>query len=67
MAILKNRARCKKCDDVVESVHRHDWKQCKCGAIFVDGGKDYIRRGWDGGSADEVIEELSEFDVSTED
>jgi len=43
--IYVNRARCKKCGDVIESKSVHDFKQCKCGAIFTDGGKDYIRRG----------------------
>ena len=43
--IVRNRAQCRKCGDVIESKHRHDWVSCKCGAIFVDGGHDYIRRG----------------------
>jgi hypothetical protein len=55
--IMHNKAKCKKCDSVIESIHRHDWKSCKCGAIFVDGGKSYIRRG----GKLEDIEELSEF------
>jgi ribosomal protein L37AE/L43A len=45
MKIIRNSARCKKCGDEIESRHRHDWVQCKCGAIFVDGGKEYLRRG----------------------
>lgn len=39
-----NKARCKKCGDVIESKHRHDFVTCKCGAISLDGGKDYQRR-----------------------
>lgn len=39
-----NRAMCKKCGDAVESVHRHHFSQCSCGAIAVDGGYDYNRR-----------------------
>lgn len=39
------KVRCKKCGDVVESKHRHDFQPCKCGAIFVDGGTDYTRLG----------------------
>lgn len=42
--IIHNRARCRKCDDVIESYNRHDFVWCKCGAIAVDGGKDYLRR-----------------------
>jgi len=45
------------CDDVVESVHRHDFKWCKCGAMAVDGGKSYIKRA--ANSLDDIIE-LSE-------
>lgn len=44
--ILLNKVRCKKCNDIIESKHRNDLKQCGCGAIFVDGGKDYQRFGW---------------------
>jgi hypothetical protein len=36
---------CKECLDVIESFHRHDFKRCKCEAIFIDGGRDYQRRG----------------------
>ena len=43
----KNRARCKKCSDIIESKYRHDFVSCKCGAIFVDGGNDYWRCGGD--------------------
>lgn len=45
--MLRNIAKCKKCGDIIESKHRHDFVQCSCGAIFVDGGNDYIRRGGD--------------------
>ena len=41
-----NKVRCKKCNEVIESKHRHDFKSCKCGAIFIDGGTDYQRYGW---------------------
>ena len=43
---MRNRARCRKCGDVVESLHRHDFVACSCGAIFVDGGQDYHRAGF---------------------
>lgn len=42
--ILKNVAMCRKCGDIIESKHVHDFVRCKCGAIAVDGGKDYLRR-----------------------
>ena len=42
--IRTNRIRCKKCGDVIESTHRHDFKFCKCGAVAVDGGREYLKR-----------------------
>lgn len=42
--IIKNSVKCLKCNDIIESVHRHDFVTCKCGNISVDGGKDYLRR-----------------------
>ena len=56
--IKRNALRCKKCGDVIESTHRHDFVRCQCGAIFVDGGHDYLRRG--GNTED--MEELYEFE-----
>lgn len=44
--IHKNKAKCLKCGDVIESFHQHDFKQCSCENIFVDGGLDYIRHGF---------------------
>ena len=46
MTILRNAAQCARCGTVIESRHRHDFVSCPCGAIFVDGGRDYIRHGW---------------------
>lgn len=56
--ILANKIRCKKCGDIVESKDRHDFRSCKCGAVAVDGGKDYIRRG----GKREDWEELTEYE-----
>ena len=55
--LIRNAARCKRCGDIVESRHRHDFRPCKCGAVTVDGGLDYLRRCGD--IAD--IEDLSEY------
>lgn len=57
MKIARNAAKCRKCNDEIESMHVHDFKYCKCGTIFVDGGKDYVRRG---GELDQIIE-LTEY------
>lgn len=42
--ITVNKIRCNKCGDVIESDSVHDFKFCKCGAIAVDGGHEYLRR-----------------------
>ncbi len=42
--IIHNKIRCLCCGDVIESIHRHDYQECSCGACAVDGGKDYLRR-----------------------
>lgn len=56
--ILVNKIRCKKCGDIIESVYRHDFVTCSCGACAADGGKAYLRRvgDWDD------WEELSEIE-----
>jgi hypothetical protein len=62
--IVVNKARCKKCDTVIESKHRHDFKWCKCESVAVDGGHDYLRRcgnreDWEELSVAEEVKELS--------
>lgn len=37
---------CPNCHDLVYSRARHDFRRCSCGAIFVDGGFDYVRLGY---------------------
>jgi len=55
--VVTNKAQCRLCGDVIESKSGHDFRRCKCGEIFVDGGKNYLRRG--ASSLDNFIE-LSE-------
>lgn len=50
----RNRAKCLKCLDVIESKHRHDFVYCKCGSFAVDGGKEYLRRVGDFGTWKEM-------------
>ncbi len=57
--IYINKIRCKKCYEVIESTHGHDFRFCKCGAVAVDGGKGYLRRV----GKSEDWEELSEYEV----
>ena len=47
LSILLNMGRCKLCGDVLVSLSLHDFKSCKCGKSFLDGGNDYIRAGGD--------------------
>ena len=54
----RNRIRCKSCGDVIESDYRHDFKSCKCGKVFVDGGSAYQRRGFPGGKPEDHFEEM---------
>jgi hypothetical protein len=42
--VLSNKAQCKLCGDVIESVSHYDFQKCKCGEISVDGGKSYLKR-----------------------
>lgn len=46
MKIIRNMVRCNHCGDVIESKYRHDYVVCKCGCCHVDGGHDYLRRGF---------------------
>jgi len=58
--VSSNKAKCLKCGDVIESFHIHDYRKCHCGNLSVDGGLDYIRRGFLGA---DTFEELSEYEI----
>ena len=53
--IISNKIKCKKCGDIIESKSTNDYKRCSCGAVAVDGGKDYLKRI----GSEEDYEELS--------
>lgn len=42
--IKLNKLRCGSCGGEITSKHRHDFRWCKCGAVAVDGGNEYLRR-----------------------
>ena len=44
--LVRNAAKCLECDEVIESTHRWDFVRCSCENLFVDGGLDYVRRGF---------------------
>jgi len=62
--ILVNRIKCNKCGEIIESTHRHDFKFCKCGAVAVDGGNDYLRRSGNLEDWEELSEYESFLDIS---
>jgi hypothetical protein len=41
---LRNTVTCYECGETITSLTRHDFQTCKCGAISVDGGFDYVKR-----------------------
>ena len=62
MKIKVNRIKCNKCGDIITSNSRHDFRVCKCGAVCVDGGKEYLKRSGN----HEDWSELSEFEEEGE-
>lgn len=58
--IIKNAIKCNHCGDIIVSETRNDIKSCSCGCITVDGGTDYIRRGFKYSRDDYT--DLSEFE-----
>ena len=42
--------KCRKCREKIRSNHRHDFRRCKCGAIAIDGGSDYMKISGEAGS-----------------
>lgn len=37
---------CQECKDIIFSRCRHDFRRCSCNNVFVDGGFDYMRTGF---------------------
>jgi hypothetical protein len=35
---MRNRAKCKLCNSIIESLHRYDYVKCACGEIAISGG-----------------------------
>lgn len=65
--IISNKIKCKKCGDIIESKHRHDFRWCSCKNCAVDGGLDYMKRCFKGKSPEECYEELSEYEYNIPD
>lgn len=62
--ILRNMIKCNLCGDIIESTYRHEFVSCKCGCCSVDGGIDYLRRGFTNSKEDftelSVLEDCEE-------
>lgn len=55
----RNRIQCRKCSDIIEATHQHDFKSCKCGFVSIDGGcQGHWRRLWKEGDPKEAFEEM---------
>lgn len=52
--------RCRNCQEIIVSKHRHDFVWCGCGMTFVDGGREYLRYGCDGELGEPEIVEVNE-------
>lgn len=39
---MMNRAKCKLCKSIVESIHSEDYVECKCGEIYVASGDEML-------------------------
>ena len=61
--VVVNKCQCARCLDIIESRHRHDFVQCSCGAIFTDGGTEYIRRG---GEIENIIDMSETYEETYE-
>ena len=58
--IIRNSVHCNICNEDIESKHRHDFVWCKGEHVFVDGGKDYLRRGGMSNGSDCVDTSITE-------
>lgn len=59
--VAMSKAICMKCEDFMESTHRHDFVQCGCRSSFLDGGDDYFRAGGYAAGVPEYIMTAEEF------
>lgn len=57
-----NKIKCLSCGDIIESKSAHDYKECKCGKVAVDGGLEYASRNFPKWPPEDWFEDLSEYD-----
>jgi len=63
--VVVNKVRCKHCNDIIESTHRHDFKFCSCGKIAIDGGHDYQKILYPNTLEEDVDTSLSEYEYES--
>lgn len=51
--------------EVVVSRYRHDYRRSNDGSVFIDGGRDYTKYGWDdsSGNVDAILPKLTEVKI----
>lgn len=65
--IRTNKIKCRKCGDIIESIDVHDFKWCSCGAVAVDGGREYLRRVGNKEDFEELSHSIKLAEITTED
>lgn len=59
--ILVNGIKCRKCDCIVYSRATHDMRYCECGAIAIDGGREYLKVSGNLDDVESVIVSIKAF------
>ena len=65
--IRTNKIKCRKCGDIIESIDVHDFKWCSCGAVAVDGGREYLRRVENKNDFEELSHFIKLAEITTDD
>ena len=52
-----SKVKCLMCDEIIQSMYRHDFKWCKCRNIAVDGGGDYLKITYNSDKYEILLEE----------
>lgn len=63
MAIIQNSARCLVCNEEIISKDTHDYVKCSCGNLSVDGGFNYLKRGFQYPDKWEDTSKTTQFNV----
>ena len=65
--IRTNKIKCRKCGDIIESIDVHNFKWCSCGAVAVDGGREYLRRVGNKNDFEELSHFIKLAEITTDD